>query len=257
MLIDTHCHIHSEDYGLDRDTVITEAKAGGVLEMICIGTSMEDSRVAVGFAQKHEEVFAVVGVHPHGETDGDKGATMLEGLGELKTLLDEKKVVGVGEIGLDYHYKPYDRATQIRLFEEQLQMAVDYGLPVTFHVREAFEDFFAVVDGFSGLKGDVHCFSDSWYNAQKIIKRGFYIGLNGIVTFKSTKEQKEAFEKIPVERLLLETDAPYLTPVPMRGIVNQPAYVRYVGEWVARSRGLMLEEVADITTKNAKQLFNI
>ncbi len=255
VLIDTHCHIHARDYPLDAEEVLRNAREAGVTRVVCIGTDAEDSKRAVEFAEKHNGVYATVGVHPAGRMP------FLCGIGGDKV---GSKTVAVGEVGLDYHYKPYDREAQIRLFEEMLQMAVDAGLPVVFHVREAFEDFWPVVDGFLGrdlgkLRGVVHGFSERSKMAteyvEKALERGFYISLNGIATFSKDKDQMAAFAAVPQNRLMLETDAPYLAPPPFRGKPNQPAYVRGIAQFLADKRGVSLEELARATTKNAEELF--
>ncbi|MDR1033071.1 MAG: TatD family hydrolase [Candidatus Nomurabacteria bacterium] len=298
-LIDTHCHIHSADYPLDSEAVLKRAQAAGVNRVICIGTSLEDSRQAAEFASAHDGVYATVGIHPHEaaatlpqhtfsepvllerRANGDDqeaesppalaGMEVLLGSDRLDQAVGEEKVVqgkvakfnksnvvAIGEIGLDYHYKPYDRAAQIELFEQQLQLALNLDLPVVFHVREAFDDFWPVVDNFAGIRGVLHSFSDNLANLQQGLRRDFYIGVNGIVTYKKTPEQAEAFANIPLEKLLLETDSPYLTPSSLRGTMNEPTHVGLVFEWAAKHFANMSpEEVANTTTKNAEELFNL
>ncbi|MDR0591175.1 MAG: TatD family hydrolase [Candidatus Nomurabacteria bacterium] len=255
-LVDSHCHLHSTDYPEGKETVLERAWAAGVTKVICIGTGLEDSKLAVEFAAAHEGVFATIGAHPHDIDDQDTSGQQIKDIDQLASL-NGPKTVAVGEVGLDYHYQPYDRQAQIRLFEQQLQLAKDLNLPVVFHVREAYDDFWPVVDGFSGLKGVLHSFSDNLDNLEKGLGRGFYVGLNGIVTYKKTPEQAEAFANVPLDRILLETDAPYLTPSAKRGIMNEPTYVGLILEWVAKHRERSLTEVADITTKNTEELFNL
>jgi len=226
--------------------------------MICIGTGMKDSQLAVKFAEKHEGVWATVGTHPHGERCTEECLVGIdERIAVLKELAERKKVVAIGEIGLDYHYKPCDRKVQIELFEAQLQMACDLRMPIVFHVREAYEDFFAVIDGFSGIRGVVHSFSDRVENLEGVLRRGLYVGVNGLATFTKDVTQLEAYDRIPLEKLLLETDAPYLTPAPYRGKMNEPAYVSLVARWVAKRRSKTLDTIEVITTQNAKDLFEI
>lgn len=253
MLLDTHCHIHSKDYPLDAEEVLTEAKAAGVGGAVCIGTDLEDSRQAVSFAEERENVWAAVGIHA--EYAGE--VRLQDEIRGIRDLCKSDKVVAVGEIGLDYHYKPYDRTAQIRLFEEQLQLALGKKLPVVFHVREAFDDFWPILDNFSEIKGVLHSFSDNLVNMKEALRRELYVGINGLVTFTKNQEQLEAFHAIPLEQMLLETDAPYLTPVPYRGKINQPAYVREVARWVADKRGLPFNIVVDATTDNARKLFKL
>ncbi|MDR2063733.1 MAG: TatD family hydrolase [Candidatus Nomurabacteria bacterium] len=254
MLIDTHCHIHSDDYPLDREEVLRGAFADGVERVVCIGTSLSDSRRAVSFAERHAGVYATVGIHPSEDTGA---VAQVEGLKKLIKTSDRAKMVAVGEIGLDYHYQPFDKAAQIRLFEAQLQLAVDFDLPVVFHVREAFSDTFAVIDNFSGLRGVLHSFTGNAAELAAGLRRGFYVSLNGIATFSKDKNQLETFDKVPMARLLLETDAPYLTPKPFRGRMNEPRYVKEVARWVADHRGVELSEVEQVTSDNAIKLFNL
>lgn len=255
-LIDSHCHVHSVDYPLDKEEVLGRAREEGV-DMVCVGTSLADSKVAVKFAAEHDGVWAVVGVHPHGESDSDKSLVMMEQVEEIRELFAAPKVVAIGEIGLDYHYQPCNKNAQIRLLERQLQMARETGLPVVFHVREAFEDFWAVLRGFSGIRGVLHSYTDDLENLKRGVDMGLYIGVNGIATFTKEKKQLDAYRGAPLERILLETDAPYLTPKPFRGTMNEPANVSLVAKWFAEDRHLPQEEISEVATMNTKSLFNI
>lgn len=250
MLIDSHCHIHDRNFFPEnREEVYQRAIEGGV-QMIAVGTSQEDSRVAVEFAAGHEGVWAMVGVHPHDTKEGWQ---------RVEELLKEKpdKLVGIGEIGLDYHYENSPRDVQIKALEEQLQWAVDYNLPVSFHVRDAYDDFWPVFDNFSGVRGVLHCFTDTAETLEKALSRGLYIGVNGISTFTKDPAQQAMFASIPLEKMLLETDAPFLTPRPFRGKVNEPAFVREVAKHQAEARDLPLGDIISTTTANAKMLFVI
>ncbi len=247
MLIDTHCHIHDHEfftpelaeaaYGRARDTSVA---------MLCVGTRQDDSRRAVEFAAAHDQVWAIVGVHPHEAKDG---------VSEIGKLLGEQlqKVIGIGEIGLDYYYNHSPREVQIAALEQQLQWAQDYHLPVSFHVREAYDDFWPIFDNFSGISGVLHSFTDLPVNLEKALEKGLYIGVNGISTF--ARDKQDMFASIPLERLLLETDAPFLTPVPKRGTMNEPVFVEYVAKHHATIRGVELEKIAATTTANAHALF--
>lgn len=251
MFIDTHCHIHDHEFF---DTAAAEeayknARIAGV-SILCVGTSQPDSHAAVEFADNHSEVWAIVGVHPHEAKDG---------VTEIGEILKQKhaKVVGIGEIGLDYHYNHSSRESQIAALEHQLQWAVDYNLPVSFHVREAYDEFWAILANFSGIRGVLHSFTDIQAHADRALEQGFYIGVNGISTFTRDTEQQKMFKNLPVERILLETDAPFLTPAPFRGTINTPAYVSRVAEFHAEIRGIDIAEVAKITSDNARSLFAI
>ncbi len=247
MLVDTHCHIHESDY-VDPDGARLRAVEADVTKVLCVGVSEESSRRAVEFSDKFPICYAVVGVHPHESKDG---------YSSIETILRDrhKKVVGIGEIGLDYFYTHSPRDTQIKALEQQLQWAKDYNLPVSFHVRDAFDDFWPVFDNFPGTRGVLHSFTDTAVRLEQGLTRGLYIGVNGISTFTKDEAQKQVFASIPVDRLLLETDAPFLTPVPKRGKVNEPAFVSYVASHHATIRGITPQHIADVTTANATALF--
>jgi TatD DNase family protein len=194
-------------------------------------------------------VFAQIGVHPN--TPGEQNVA------ELEELIAEYHPVGFGDIGLDYHYPPLDRQRQIRLLETQLELAQKYNLPVSFHVREAFEDFWAVFDNFPKLRGTLHSFTDNVENMEKGLSRGLFISLNGILTFNKGSELNKVFVQVPLERVIFETDTPYLAPVPHRGKTNQPAFVADIARFWAGQRGLGVERIAEVTTQNAVGLFGL
>jgi len=245
MLIDTHCHIHEPTYQ-HADETIARARDAGVTTMICVGTSEASSEQAVAFAAEREGVYAAIGVHPHDTKENWRA---------IFDLISKPKVVAVGEIGLDYYYNHSPRDIQLTALEEQLDFALKHDLPVIFHVRDAFADFWPVFDNFHGVRGELHSFTDSRIHLEEGLKRGLYIGVNGISTFTKDEEQKEMFARIPLDRLLLETDAPFLTPAPLRGKVNEPAFVRHIAEFHALTRGISLKEISDATTANARALF--
>lgn len=244
-LIDTHCHIHEASYP-DADDAIKRAREADIQEIICVGTSEQSSRQAVAFAKTREGAYASIGVHPHDTKDGFEG---------IFSLADAPKVVAVGEIGLDYYYTHSPREVQIEALEAQLDFALKHHLPVIFHVREAFDDFWSIFDNFKGIRGELHSFTDNRENLKRALERGLYIGVNGISTFSKDPEHGAMFRDIPLDRMLLETDAPFLTPRPLRGKINEPAFVRLVAEYHADIRGIPLEEVASATTMNARALF--
>lgn len=251
MIFDTHCHIHDPKFFTPSDAEEVYLRAfDAEVAMVCVGTSGSNSREAVAFATNHERVWAVAGVHPH-EAKG--------GVADIGQLLAEEpeKLVGIGEIGLDYHYTHSPRESQIAAFEQQLQWALDYKLPVSFHVRDAFDDFWPIVNNFPTLRGVLHSFTDSEASMEKAIARGLYIGVNGISTFTKDSAQQEMFRRIPLDHLLLETDAPFLTPAPYRGKVNEPGRVREVAQFHATIRNLSFEEIAARTNYNATALFGI
>ena len=250
MLIDTHCHIHDDKYPLDVNQTIKRAGEHGVVKMICIGTSQSDSHQALGFSANYDNVYCSIGVHPHESKDG---------CGQIEGLVDNqnRKLVAIGEIGLDYHYDFSPHNVQAEVLQTQIEVALKHNLPIIFHVREAFDDFWPIFDNFHGIRGVVHSFTDTPYNATQALNRGLYIGVSGFSTFTKDEMQKNMFSSIPLDRILLETDAPYLTPVPFRGKVNEPAYVRNVAEHQSAIRKISFNEIADATTNNATVLFNL
>lgn len=250
MLFDSHCHIHDRKfYPEGREPVYERAVAADV-SMLCVGTDQADSRAAVEFVANHERTWAIVGVHPHDTKDG---------IDDIGVLLSEMpaKVVGVGEIGLDYYYGHSPRQVQIEALEQQLQWASEYHLPVSFHVRDAFDDFWPIYANFPGISGVLHSFTDSAVNLERALSEGFYLGVNGISTFTKDSAQQAIFSSIPLEKILLETDAPFLTPVPLRGKINEPSFVGRVADHVAAQRNVSLQEVAAMTTDNTRRLFAI
>ena len=251
MFVDTHCHIHdSEFFSAEAAEEVYRRAREANTAMLCIGTSQPDSRAAVEFTKIHDKTWAVVGVHPHEAKDG---------MADIGKLLAEKhaSIVGIGEIGLDYYYDHSAKAEQIAALEQQLQWAVDYDLPVSFHVREAYEDFWPVFDNFHGIRGTLHSFTDSQTNLDKGFERGLYVSVNGISTFTKDAAQQKLFAGIPLERMLLETDAPFLTPAPYRGTINEPTFVKEIATFHATLRGISLRDVEVATTTNANALFRI
>jgi TatD DNase family protein len=249
MLIDTHCHIHEDDYPLPTQEVIARANEAGVRKLICVGTSVISSKEALIFASKHENTWASIGVHPHDTKDG---------YDEIEKLAStSKKIVAIGEIGLDYFYSHSPREVQLQALEDQIKVALQHDLPIIFHVREAFDDFWPLFDKYPTIRGELHSFTDTKMNLDKALSRGLYIGANGISTFTKDEAQKEMFDSIPLDRLLFETDAPFLTPAPFRGKVNEPAFVRNIAQYHANRRGISIDAIASATTANAEKLFAI
>ena len=273
-LIDSHCHIHNtKDFDSTPEEIIARANQNGIKQMIVIGISHEDSLAAQKFAATHANIFWSYGIHPseagdwaseiadlpisgssrqrertRGQTPVTTGWLPGARDGKMQARMD--KLVAIGEVGLDYHYQPYDRETQIRLFEEILALAQKHNLPLIFHIREAFDDFFPIVDNQHIKNAVVHSFSDSQINLEKAFDRGYYIGVNGLATFANIPLP-------PVERMLLETDAPYLTPKPFRGKINESAYIKHIAEYLAFKLNIPLEKITEETTKNVQVLFQL
>ena len=252
-LVDTHCHLQFEKLADNIDTVLKGAADAGVKRMICVGTSAKDSAQAVDLAASCENVWAAVGVHPHDTNrfDYDNGPK------HLTELSAKPRVVAFGEVGLDF-YKDYaPRDEQEKLFRRQLEIGLSAGLPFIFHVRDAWADFWRIVADYDGLNGVVHSFSSGRKQADMIVEKGWYVGLNGIMTFTRDQAQLEAARTIPADRLLLETDAPFLTPEPFRGDICEPKHVATTAEFLAGLRGVAVEELSKYTTGNAVSLFGL
>lgn len=250
MLIDSHCHIaDSEFYGDDREAVYRQSIDADV-SMVVASESERSSRETVEFVRTHDRTYALVGVHPHNAIDG---------WAKIEPLLEAhcEHIVGVGEIGLDYYYDHSPREVQQQALREQLALAVKYDLPVSFHVRDAFDDFWPIFDEFEGVRGVLHSFTDTQANLDKALQRGLYIGINGISTFTKDDAQLELYKVLQLSHILLETDAPFLTPRPFRGKMNMPAYVGRVAEHQAMLKSVSLDDVIRITTDNAKALYRI
>ena len=247
-LIDTHCHIHEPTYPLDADATLIRAREAGIEKLICVGTSQQSSREALDFAAQRDNVFASIGVHPHDTQDGWQ---------ELDELFVRPKLIAVGEIGLDYFYTHSPREVQIEALQAQIELALKHNLPIIFHVREAFADFWPIFDNFHDIRGVLHSFTDTEAQLEQGLGRGLLVGVNGISTFTKSEAQKKMFASIPLDRLLLETDAPFLTPAPLRGKVNEPAFVAQIAEYHMRIRGISLEQIATTTSANADALFAI
>jgi TatD DNase family protein len=252
-LVDTHCHLQFPKLADGLDQVMAGAKAAGVSRMICVGTSLEDSRRAIDFAAKFDNVWAAVGAHPHDGKEFDYRA----GGQDLAELAARPKVVAVGEIGLDF-YKDYSpRDEQEKLFRLQIEAGLPSGLPFIFHVRDAWKDFWRIMEDYSDVKAVVHSFTAGQKQLDRVLDKGWYAGLNGIMTFTKDEAQLQAAKSLPLERLVLETDAPFLTPEPYRNDVCEPKHVRNTAEFLAVLREEGLEELARVTTDNAVRLFNL
>lgn len=253
MLVDSHAHIDDDRFDADREEVVARAAAAGVPLIINIGADMDSSARSVELSQQYSGIYASVGMHPHDAKDMRESD-----YSRLENWLKQPKVVAIGEIGLDYHYDLSPRAVQKEVFLRQLDLARKTGKPFIIHEREAHADMYDIIRSAArGLQGVFHCFSGSVESARKYLKLGFYLSVAGPVTFPKSIKTKEVARLIPLDRLLVETDSPYLTPHPFRGRRNEPAYVRLVAEEVARLRGISLEEFAAATTENVRRLFNI
>ena len=252
MLVDTHAHLDHDRFASDLDAVLDRARDAGVGLIVTVAADVASARAAVDLAGNHAAVYAAVGVHPHdaaGAAPGD--------LDEIRRLAGRPRVVAVGETGLDYHYDFSPRPVQREVFSAQLALAAELGLPVIVHSREAWQDTYRILRSGLQTPAVMHCFGGDWGKARAFLDLGCYISLAGVVTFKGAAALVEVARKVPDDRLLLETDAPYLAPVPRRGRRNEPSYLHYTAAFVAELRGLAPERLAEITTANARAFFNL
>lgn len=253
MLIDTHAHIHFDEYRDELEQIFENALENDVTKIFCVGVNDEDSGQALAVARAFKNTYAIVGLHP---SEADRGYEALEEIQRLVEL-DREKVIGIGECGLDYYREGYDKQSQERALRFQIELALDNDLPLAFHVRDAFDDFFEILDDYEGVRGLVHCFSSGVDELDKALERGLYISLNGIMTFTKDPVQLMAAKKLPLQRLLLETDCPFLAPVPKRGQRNEPANVLFTAQFLANLRGEDLETLKKQTSANTLELFGI
>ena len=253
-LFDSHAHLDDTRFDEDRDALIAGLPGQGIGYVVNAGADLPSSRAGIGLAAQWPHVFAAAGVHPHDAKSLDEA-----GINSLRDMLDKPKVVALGEIGLDYHYDHSPRETQRHWFDRQLALAQEISKPVIIHSREATEDTLSVLKRHNrdGVWGVIHAFSGSWETAEIVLDMGFMIGIGGTVTFKNAVKPVEVASKVPMDRLLLETDCPYLTPAPHRGKRNEPAYVGYVAEKIASIRDIPVEDVIRTTYDNACRLFGI
>ncbi|MBU4342911.1 MAG: TatD family hydrolase [Candidatus Omnitrophica bacterium] len=254
MLIDTHCHLDFKDFESDRDDVIERAKRADVGAIINVGSSMAGTKESIALAEKYDFIYAACGIHPH---DADRVRD--DDLNSFRALLDNKKVIALGEIGLDYYKNVSSKNNQEKLFRRLLKEAKDKGLPVIIHNRDAHEDTLGILKDVMGdsIKGVMHCFSGDEDFLERCLRMGFCVSFTCNLTFKNAGRLKEIAKLVPMDRLLLETDAPFLTPQAFRGKRNEPGYIKHLAEEISRIKGIGIEEVAGITTENAKRLFSI
>ncbi len=252
MLFDTHAHLDDEKFALDRDEVIKKANDEGVSLIVNVAADMESAVTTLDLAEKHSFIYAAVGVHPY-----DAPYLKEEDISKLKEMAKNKKVVAIGEIGLDYHFEDTDKEGQKRGFIRQIELAKELRLPYIVHDRDSHQDCFDIIKQSGYFRGVMHCFSGSAEFARQMINLGFYISFAGTVTFKNAKKVIEAAKVVPLDRLLIETDSPYLSPVPHRGERNNPLNVRKTLETIADLRGISYDELEKITMENGKRFFGI
>jgi len=254
MLIDTHCHLDDPRYDADRDAMIQRAQDAGVGHFVTIGCDLDTSRAAVSLAQQHSSISATIGVHPH-----EVQHITADWYDEFRALAQSSRVVAYGEIGLDYHYDHSPRDVQRVRFREQVRLARELRLPIVIHTREAQEDTMAILreEQAADVGGVLHCFSGDAWLAKDALDLGFSLSFSGVITFHNATMLREIVKTVPLDRILVETDAPYLTPAPHRGRRNESSYVHHVAAKIAELHGLSMEDVANATTQNAKRVFGM
>lgn len=269
-LVDTHCHIQSAGLseggeqttrkiwskaeGLNPKKLVQSANDNGVTRLIVVGCDLQDSHLATNFVQTQPSCWAAIGIHPH-EAKHYKGNDSLKR--QFTKLAEQAKVVAIGECGLDYYYNHSSKDDQIELLRYQIELSLTRNLPLIFHVREAFDDFWPIFDSYKNIRGVLHSFTDNAYNLAKALERNLMIGVNGISTFAKDPQQIEVYKSVPLSNLVLETDSPFLAPRPFRGKVNEPKNLRTIAEFLANLQEVDIESLASATTANARKLFVI
>jgi TatD DNase family protein len=253
MFIDSHCHIDFPELAADIDGLLAKMRENQVSHCLCISVNLENFPRVLAMAEAHENVFATVGVHPDYEDIEEPDVA------KLVQLADHPKIIGIGETGLDYYRLTGDLEWQRERFRTHIRAAIKTRKPLIIHTRSAAEDTLKIMreENAADIGGVMHCFTETLDVAEQAMAMNFYISISGIVTFKNAVQIKEVAQKVPLDRLLIETDSPYLAPVPFRGKLNQPGYVKHVAEEIAKLRGVSVEEIAQQTTKNFNKLFNI
>lgn len=254
MIFDTHAHYDDEAFDEDRETLFSDMRKRGVEYIVNIGASIASTKKTLELVDRYPFIYGAVGVHP-----SETGELTLEDLEWLRMEAKKAKVVAIGEIGLDYYWTEPDRETQKKWFTRQLKLAQELKLPVVIHSRDAAKDTLDILKAWDEhkTKGVIHCFSYTWEIAREYLSMDYYFGIGGVLTFKNARKLVEAVERIPIERILLETDCPYLAPEPYRGKRNQSDYIYYVADKLAQLKSLSREEVLEITEKNAREFYGI
>ncbi len=252
-MIDTHCHLADEKFDADLLQVIANAKAAGVHHMICIADTMAEGEKCLQIAKKHEQIFCTIGVHPHVAKDFD----LAKDPERMRQIAAEEKCVAIGEIGLDYHYMNSPKDTQQRVFEKQLALAKELDLPAVVHCREAVGDLWTLINHVKPAKLVVHCCTETWADIERFVAAGYFLSFTGIATYPKSDAIRGVIRHCPMSQLMIETDSPYLAPVPHRGKRNEPAFVKEVLACVAEIKGITAAEADTQTTKNAVEFFGL
>ena len=251
MLTDSHCHLFYDEIFQDIDNILIRSKNLGVNRFICVGTNINDSLLSLDISEKFENVYCSAGIHPHDSQDVDK-----DYIQQIELMMRSKRMIAIGEIGLDYFRNISSKKSQIKVFNELLQLADNINKPIIFHNREADQDIIDILSSYPNVIGVSHCFSSTLSTAKKLLDLGYYISFSGNLTFKNSNLPSVA-KYLPLDRLLVETDSPYLSPEPFRGKPNEPGRTRYVAEKLAEIHNISFESIAEQTTKNINKLFSI
>lgn len=251
MIFDSHAHYDDEAFNEDREEVLDKIQKAGVSKVLNCGANLKSCESTIELTQKYDFIYGAIGVHPQ-----DAGEA-IHNLNRIGDMLNRDKIVAVGEIGLDYYYENFDRDIQIKAFKEQMDIARQLNLPVVIHDRDAHEDTLRVIKEFKDVRGVLHCYSGSYDFAKEILKYDYYLGFTGVVTFKNAKKAIEVVENIPMDRILVETDCPYMAPVPYRGKRNDSSYLLHIINKIAEIKSLSYDEIVEKTNKNACDLFKI
>ena len=252
MLFDTHAHLNDPAFDADRDVLIRGLPEKGIALVMNIGCCLESSRDCVAMAETYPHIYASVGSHPDSANEVTEGV-----LDEYRMLCKHDKVKAIGEIGLDYYYEDIPRHIQQKAFRMQMELAQELNMPVIVHERDAHQDGLMIVKDFPSVTGVFHCYSGSAEMARQLVNMGWYIGFTGVLTFKNARKAVETAASVPLERIVLETDCPFMAPEPFRGKRNDPGYLYRMAEKLAQIRNISVEEVQEITTQNAKQLYRL
>jgi TatD DNase family protein len=250
-MIDSHCHLADQKFDIDLFDVVNRAKDSGIQMMICIADTLGEAKKCIDIAEQYPQIFATVGVHPHTSSHWTEDSE--KQVRELVT--SSKKVKAIGEIGLDFHYDLSPRDTQKKVFHQQLVIAKELDLPSVVHCREAVEDVWSIVRDVNPKKLVVHCCTEKFEDVKKFLEKGYLLSFTGIATYPNAQDIRECIRQCPMDQLMIETDAPYLAPVPYRGKRNEPAFVMEVAKLIAELKGIALQEVDEQTTKNTVEFF--
>lgn len=252
-MLDSHCHLADARFDADLDHVIERAHSVGVTDMMCIADTMEEGKKCLQIAQKHEHIYCTIGVHPHAAS----GFVADRDLPAMRTIAAEHKCVAIGEIGLDYHYMRSPKDVQQRVFESQLILAKELGVPAVVHCRDAVEDVWTIAQHVSPPMLVIHCCTERWEDVSRFVERGWFLSFTGIATYPKSDAIRRTIEKCPLDQLMIETDSPYLAPVPHRGKRNEPAFVVEVAKCIAHSKGVSTQEIDRVTTESAMRFFGL